>query len=183
MANSLNKMFATLPLPTANADPEEALRVYYETCQGYSNDDVDLAVRQFLSGTVVGHNAAFAPTAAQFAKQLRANLEYQSSQTQKRNMLLEQFREQELDEQWQAKRTPEQRAKVKAMLESFQKGREEKTPEDIEQEREWLSRHDQFYAEQFMETASGTPVSKYLARQLGSAYDPEDDEGDMGGMK
>lgn len=175
-------MFVALPLPTANADPDEALRIYYESCQGYSNDDIDLAVRQFMSGTVEGHNPSFAPTVAQFSKQLRENLNYRASHVQKQNMLLEQFREQEKDEEWQAKRTPEMRAKVKEILDSFQKKREEKTPEEIAEAKEMLIRHDNFYADQFIETDSGIPVSNYLASKL-RAYDPQDDEGDMGGMK
>lgn len=164
----MNKLFLALPLPSGNSDPNEALRLYFEVCQGYSNDDIDLVVRQFIAGTVKGVNSGWAPTTAQFSLQLRDNLNYRADQLQKRNHLIEQFKEQELDDEWQAKRTPEMRAKVAAMLEGFKKGREEKTPEEIAEAKEMLRSHDNFYADQFIETDSGISVSHYLASKLRS---------------
>jgi len=166
----LNKLFLTLPLPTANADPDEALRVYYEECQGYSNDDVDLAVRQFMSGTVENHNPAFAPTAAQFAKQLRSNLNYRSDQNQRRSLLLSQFKEQELDEEWQKKRSPEAKAFVKEALEALRKKQTERTPEERQLAQEWLHKTDQRFESQFI-NESGVKVSKYLADKLRASED------------
>lgn len=165
---ALNKLFLALPLPSGNSDPNETLRLYFEVCQGYSNDDIDLAVRQFIAGTIKGVNPGWAPTTAQFSVQLRENLNYRADQVQKRNHLIAQFKEQELDEEWQAERTPEMRAKVAAMLDSFKKGREEKTPEEIAEAKEMLRRHDNFYADQFIETDSGIPVSQYLVSKLRS---------------
>lgn len=142
MIYALNKMFATLPLPTANADPREALRVYCEACSNYSTDDVELAVRQFIEGTVKGVNAAFAPTAPQFVTQMRSNLEYTGRIRAGKNALLEQFKEQEKDEEWAAKRTPEVKAHIREMVEGFVNSVDEKkkpkTPEEYAK-RDWLA--------------------------------------------
>lgn len=182
---ALNKMFLTLPLPTANADPEEALRVYYEVCQGYSNADVDLAVQQFIEGTVVGHNPSFAPTAAQFSKQLRENLNYVAEQNQRRNNLLTQMHEQEIDEQWQKRRTPEAKAYVKSVLDAMKAKETEKTPEELAQAKEDIKKHDAFYAYQFEEQVPGVKVSSYLIKKLGyESFDSrEEDDFDMGGRE
>ena len=160
-------MFATLPLPAANTSPNEALRVYYEVCQPYSTEDVELAVKQFLSGTVKDFNPNFAPSAPRFAKQMHDNAEYRSSTVASRNLLLEQFREQELDEEWAAKRTPAAKAHVKSMLDAVQeKAGPERKPEDVAKAKAALEKHDQFYADSFVETPAGLPVSSYLVSQL-----------------
>lgn len=162
---SLNKLFLTLPLPTANADPDEALRVYYEECQGYSNDDVDLAVRQFMSGTVENHNPSFAPTAAQFARQLRSNLNYRADQNHRRSLLLTQFREQELDEEWQQKRSPEAKAFVKEVIDAMKKKEAERTPEERQMAQEWLHKTDRHFESRYVDEC-GVKVSKYLVDKL-----------------
>jgi hypothetical protein len=188
MISALNKMFATLPLPTANADPREALRVYCEACSNYSTDDVELAVRQFIEGTVKNVNAAFAPTAPQFVTQMRANLEYTGKIRAGKNALLEQFKEQERDEEWAAKRTPEVKAHIREMVDGFVNSVDEKkrpkTPEEHAKEMEKLRRHDALFADQFGEY-NGLKISSTLAKQFGVVLSPADDadEGDMGGMK
>lgn len=188
MIYALNKMFATLPLPTANADPREALRVYCEACSNYSTDDVELAVRQFIEGTVKGVNAAFAPTAPQFVTQMRSNLEYTGRIRAGKNALLEQFKEQEKDEEWAAKRTPEVKAHIREMVEGFVNSVDEKkkpkTPEEYAKEMELLRRHDALFADQFLEY-NGLKVSATLARKFGVVISPPDnaDEGDRGRMK
>lgn len=180
-------MFVTLPLPTANADPNEALRQYIEACQGYSNADIDLAVKQFLSGSVKGQNPDFAPTPARFVTQLRANLDYRASSIQSQNKLLEQFKDQELDEEWASKRTPEAKAKVQSMLEAIrdQNKPDKRTPEEIQKAKDDLAKQDQFFADQFIESPSGVPVSKSLAKLLGvTSFDSrEEDDFDLGDMR
>lgn len=159
-------MFLTLPLPTANADPEEALRAYIEECRGYSNDDVDLAVKQFTSGLVKGVNKGFAPTTAQFSAQLRANLDYQAEQNQRRNNLRLQYQERQIDEEWQHRRTPAAKARVKGMLDQMKEKARERTPQEIAAAREMLAKLDHHFADDFIEGSSEFPVSSYLARQL-----------------
>lgn len=190
MIAALNKMFATLPLPTANADPREALRVYCEACAKYSTDDVELAVRQFIEGTVKGVNSAFAPTAPQFVIQMRSNLEYTGKIRAGKNALLEQFKEQERDEEWAAKRTPEVKAHIREMVDGFVNSVDErkkpKTDDEVAKEKEHMRRHDHYYADQFIETESGIQVSVHLARKLGvklSPADNVDEDGDMGGTR
>lgn len=188
MATALGKMFATLPLPAANASPNEALRVYYEVCQPYSTEDVELAVKQFLSGTVKDFNPNFAPSAPRFAKQMHDNAEYRSSTVASRNLLLEQFREQELDEEWAAKRTPEAKARVQSMLEAAREAANpQRKPEDLAKAKAELEKHDQFFAGNFVEASNGQHLSSYLVNQL---HDKglttfnvvDDDQYDMGQM-
>lgn len=158
-------MFVTLPLPTANADPNEALRQYVEACQGYSNADIDLAVKQFLSGLVKGQNPDFAPTPARFAQQLRANLDYRATSIQSQKRLVQQFREQEIDEQWAGRRTPESQERVKSALDQFKANDKERTPEEIVEAKEQLRKSDVLFADQFVEV-DGLKVSQSLITQL-----------------
>lgn len=189
MADALNKMFATLPLPNANADPAQALRVYYEVCQPYSSEDVELAVKQFLSGTVKDFNPNFAPSAPRFAKQMHDNAEYRSTTVASHNRLIEQFHEQELDEEWAAKRTPEAKAKVQSLLEAAQEQiAPQRKPEEAAKAKAALQRHDQFYAGTFVETPDGRQVSSYLLGQLRdlgmTTFNAADDDAhDMGGER
>jgi len=189
MIAALNKLFATCPLPSANTDPNQALKVYCEACSNYSADDVELAVKQFIEGTVKGVNAAFAPTAPQFVSQMRANLEYTGRIRAGKTALLEQFKEQERDEEWAAKRTPEVKAHVKKLVEAFVNNTDErkkpKTAEQIALDKEMLRRHDQLFADQFMEF-NGVKVSATLAGQFGVKVSPPDnvdDDGDLGGSR
>lgn len=163
---SLNKLFLALPLPSGNSDPNEALRLYLEVCQGYSNDDIELAVKQFISGTVKGVNPGWAPTTAQFSIQLRENLNYRASAVQSKNLLLGQFKEQELDEEWQARRTPESKAYVKSVLDAIKAKEKTKTPEEIAKAKEDMKKLDAFYADRFEERVPGVRVSSYLIQKL-----------------
>lgn len=175
-------MFLVLPLPSGNSDPNEALRLYFDECQGYSNDDIELACRQFRSGTVKGVNPGWAPTTAQFASQLRENLNYHVRSVQSRNMLLSQFREQEIDEEWQNRRTPEAKAYVRSVLESIKENEKKRTPEEVAQAKENIKRHDAFYADQFQERVPGVKVSSYLIEKLGyETFDSrEEDDHNLG---
>jgi len=189
MIAALNKLFATCPLPSANTDPNQALKVYCEACSNYSADDVELAVKQFIEGTVKGVNAAFAPTAPQFVSQMRANLEYTGRIRAGKTALLEQFKEQERDEEWASKRTPEVKATVKKLVDAFVANQDEKrkpkTPEQLALEADMIRRHDKLFADQFMEF-NGVKVSATLAGQFGVVLTPPDDvdeTGDMGEMR
>ena len=182
---ALNRMFATLPLPNASADPSEALRVYCEVCAPYTADDVELAVKQFLSGTVSDFNTNFAPTAPRFAKQLHANSEYRAKSVSSRNALLEQFKEQELDEQWRAARTPEAKAKVQSMLDAIAEKQNERPPEDRAKAKAELERQDHYFAGDFVDGVGGIPISRSLASSLGyvSTFNSADDDAhDLGQM-
>lgn len=159
--------------------------MYLEQCSGYSNADIDLAVKQFLSGSVKGVSAGWAPTTAQFAQQLRANLDYRASSVQSHNRLLEQFKEREEDEEWAAKRTPEARAKVKSMLDAIAEKEKTRTPEEIAQAKAALAKHDALYADEFIESPTGVKVSTHLVEKLRGAgyttFNAADDENyDMG---
>lgn len=183
----MNKLFATCPLPSANTDPNQALKVYCEACSNYNADDVELAVKQFIEGTVKGVNAAFAPTAPQFVSQMRANLEYTGKIRAGKNALLEQFKEQALDEEWAAKRTPEVKATVRKLVDAFVANTDErkrpKTPAQLALEADMIRRHDQLFADQFIDY-NGVKVSATLAGQFGVKVSPPDnvdDEGDLGG--
>ena len=175
-------MFATLPLPNASANPTEALKVYYEVCQPYSTEDVEMTVAQFLAGSVKDFNPNFAPSAPKFATQLRANAEYRSSLTAGRNMLLEQFKEQELDEQWQAARTPEAKAKVQSMLDAIKTEEQARPPQDKAKVKAHLEAHDRVFASDFYQGANGQVVSGDLLRTMGiETFNAADDDAhDMG---
>lgn len=185
MAASLNRMFATLPLPNASADPAEALKAYYDVCQPYGADDIDMAVRQFLHGMVKDFNPNFAPSAAKFATQLRANAEYRASINSGRNLLLEQFKEQERDEQWQAERTPEAKARVQSMLDALDVEQKAKPKEDPAAVNARLEKHDRVFSNDFYTAANGRVVSADLLNNLGfSTFNSADDDNhDMGGER
>lgn len=163
---ALNKLFSTLPLPNANADPNAALRVYVEVCANYSAADAELAVRQFISGTVAGHNPAWAPTAAQFATQMRKNLDYTATQRASRNAMIEQFRQQDDDAEFRKNITPESIAKVRSMVEGFTAKIDERTPEQIAETQATLAKQDAYYAGDYIEVGD-IRVSRSLAGQLG----------------
>lgn len=187
MAAALNRMFATLPLPNASADPAEALKAYYEVCQPYGTDDIEMAVRQFLHGMVKDFNPNFAPTAAKFATQLRANAEYRASINSSRNLMIEQFKEQELDEQWQAERTPEAKARVQSMLDALDVEQKATPEEDRAVAKARLEKHDRAFSNDFYTAANGRVISADLAHSLGlgitSFNAADDDDFDMGGEK
>jgi hypothetical protein len=182
MAAALNKMFATLPLPAANASPTEALRVYYEICQPYSTDDVELAVKQFLSGSVKDFNPNFAPSAPKFAIQLRANAEYRASINSSHNLLIEQFKEQELDEQWQSARSPEAKARVQSMLSALEVEQKAKPKEDPAKVKARVDFHDSVFGGDFYQAKNGQVISGSLLHRLGfSTFNAaDDDHHDMG---
>ena len=188
MVNVLDKMFSTLPLPAANANPAEALRTYYEVCQPFSTEDVELAVKQFLSGSVKDFNPNFAPTPPKFAKQLRANAEYRAKTNTSHNLLLEQFKEQEKDEEFRAHRTPEAKARVQSMLDAIKEETVPKrTPEEAARAKAMLEKQDQYYAADFVETPDGRKVSSYLLGKLRTAgyttfNAADDDDHDLGQM-
>lgn len=71
VTRTLQRLFLTCPLPASASDPVEALRVYLEICDGFYTEDIEFAVKQFLSGVVAGHNPSFAPTPPLMALELR----------------------------------------------------------------------------------------------------------------
>lgn len=182
MAAALDKMFATLPLPAANASPIEALKVYYEVCQPYTTEDVELAVKQFLSGAVKDFNPNFAPSAPKFATQLRANAEYRAKTNTSHNLLIEQFREQEKDDEFRAQRTSEAKARVQSMLNAIKEEQVAKPKVDPAKVKEHLEKHDRVFAGDFYQAKNGQVVSGDLLRLIGvSTYNAaDDDEYDLG---
>lgn len=185
MAAALNKMFATLPFPNASADPTEALRVYFEICQPYTTEDVELAVRQFLAGTVKDFNPNYAPSGPKFAAQLRANAEYRAASLSSRHMLIEQFREQELDEKWQDARTPDAKAKVQSMLDEITARENARPAVDAAKAKASMEQHDRVFSGEFYQASNGQVISADLAAQLQrkgfvTFNAADDDQHDMG---
>lgn len=177
-------MLATLPLPSATANPDEAIKVYFEVCKPFYTGDILAAVEDFVNGRVPDVNKAFAPSAPQLAAHVRSLETNRAKFTALENAAKQQLLERDKDADFEAGKTPEAvahvRELVKGFVDSLDEKKKPKTTDEIAAEKELLRRHDHFFAEQFLDTESGTPVSKYLARQLGSAYDPEDENGDMG---
>lgn len=166
VASALRKMLATLPLPSGNANPEEAVKVYFEVCQPYHTDMIELAIQQFVEGKVVGHNKAFAPTAAQLSNQIRVNTEHVASLNRFDRAAREQLQERDKDEAWMKSRTPESRERVKAIVEGFKEAEKERTPEQIAASREMVRRTDELFASEFVDHGNGVLVSSALQRKL-----------------
>ena len=187
VASALNRLFSTCPLPAANATPEEAVRVFFEVCQPFTTGQILDAVDDFINGRVPGINSAFAPTAPQFATHMRLVEKRQYDLNAGSRLAQKQIEEQSIDEAWAELRTPEAKAKVQSLLEAIkdQNKPDRRTPEEIQKAKDDLARQDQFFAEQFIESPSGIPVSKSLAALMGvTTYNTaDDDKYDMGDVR
>ena len=118
VTQAFQRLFLTCPLPTAGADPTEALRLFLNECTGYSTEDIEETISQFRAGKVMGQNRSFAPTEPMFADQLR-----RVSEERHRIDRLNQAARLQLEDRAKAKafndgKTAESRARVKAIIEA-----------------------------------------------------------------
>lgn len=106
------QLFRTYPSFQASTDEDadETLRVYFEAVEPYRTEDIEAAVRNFVTGTVPGANPAFAPPAPQVAAECRRvmNLRLDSERRIRRPALPPPDIE----------RPPEARERVKALMQS-----------------------------------------------------------------
>jgi hypothetical protein len=112
----LQRLFATCPLPSSTSEPDEALRVYLEICDGYSTNDIEFAVKRFLTGSVPGHNVSFAPTAPMMATELRRIDDENRKSVLTISQAREQIAQRDAAERFNSSKTKESRERVAAMV-------------------------------------------------------------------
>lgn len=64
-------MFAAFPTQDRDGLEGEVAEIYLMAIQGYADDQVERAVRNFIQGEVKDHNKRFLPTPAEFATEVR----------------------------------------------------------------------------------------------------------------
>lgn len=159
-----------MPLPSSTSNPDEAVRVYFEVCKPFYTGDILAATDDFTNGRVDGVSQAFAPSAAQLAARIRSIMEARAKYNAMDSHARQQLLERDKDEEFAKLKSPEAIALVKAMVKGFVDSHDEKkkpkTAEEIAKEREQIRRHDEVFADQFIE-ANGIMVSHSLLRSLG----------------
>lgn len=171
-------MLSTLPLPTAKANPDEAIKTYFEVCEPFTTGDILDAIRGFIAGTVPGVNPTFAPSSAQLATHIRS-----LEEARNRSMALHQAARQQLlardrDEDFEAYKTPDVRARVRRMMDEFEAAQQEakkETPAQMEARLERIRKTDQHFAGEFLTISEQVKISKTLAAKLGHPM-PEEQE-------
>lgn len=179
VASTLRKMFATCPLPSANADPEAALRVFFEVLDGHATDAIVDASRAFMAGSVPGYNPAFAPTAPQFVTQVRKIEEDRAKISGLRRKAIEQLTEREKDEQFKDSKSGESRKRVADLAKLTAMGlvpEKKDDPEYRKRVKEQVAKEDALFSDNFVEQPGGIKVSKYLLKTLNYTvgYESED---------
>jgi hypothetical protein len=180
VASILRKLFITCPLPSANADPEAALRVFFEHLDGHYTEAIVAAANKFMIGDVVGYNPAFAPTVPQFLTVVRRIEDEQARLQSLHTQAVRQLEDRRADEAFQASKDPESMKRVAelAKLQAMNLSPESKppTPEELAKRKEAMEKHDQFFADDFVEQPNGIKVSKYLLKTLNYevGYERED---------
>lgn len=117
---ALERLFRTYPSLGKGSTPEEisrslaaAAQVYYEAVAPYTADDVEVAVNAFLTGTVPGHNTAFAPTAPMVGSACRRAMEKRVDAENLRRRLRPALPKPDIVH------TDEERARAKALVADF----------------------------------------------------------------
>lgn len=179
---ALNKMFLTQPLPTANANPIEAAKVYLEVCQPYCTADILAAIDDFKNGKVSGFNKSFAPSAPVFATHLRS-IEAKRVRLESihRDAVL-QIAQRDRDDRFHKLKTPASRAKVKSMLDAFnakmEAKKDERTPEQKVRDAELLRKMETRVPGEFVEHGSYRVSQSLLKNLKDKGFSVGDPEGD-----
>jgi len=109
---AFNRLFSTYP-QFATADFNEVVGAYFDAVEPYETQDVLVAVKNFLSGSAPGHNPAFAPSAPLVGAESRRvmNQRLDSEARQRKRALPAP----------DIVHTPEERARVSAMVEDLKR--------------------------------------------------------------
>lgn len=105
--------------PSSTAAPDEVLRRYFEAIEGCYADDLEAAVTQFVQGRVPGQNLSFAPTPPEVASAVRRIADVRVTGQDRHNRAIAQLTHRDQHEDFQASKTPESRARVKAMADEL----------------------------------------------------------------
>ena len=121
----LELLFSTLPPPKGTADMTTQIRAYGMALDGHDIRDIEAAVRSLIRGEVDWHNGAFAPSAPLLGAAVREAM-YARLERERREKpyVAPALASPDRDEP-----TPEEKARVKALLEGFLKG-QNVTPQD-----------------------------------------------------
>ncbi len=179
VASTLRKLFTTCPLPSANADPEAALRVFFENLDGHGTEAIVAAANKFMQGDVAGYNPAFAPTVPQFMTQVRLIEERSQIGRNLRNQAIKQLEARKQDEDFEAAKSAESRKRVADLAKLTAMGLvpdKKEDPEYRKRVKEQVAKEDELFADQFEVMPNGIKVSKYLLKTLNYTvgYERED---------
>ena len=151
-----------------NKVSRETVNIYLKAVEWFPVPLIAEAVDRFATGQVDRKSRSFVPSADELATEIR-NVRYAQGAGQR---LLSQGRKQieerDRDEEIWAERAPESIARVKAMVEAFaEQTSPKKTPEEIAAAKEMMRKTDAYFADDFVDTGTGVPVSRSLAKQFG----------------
>lgn len=108
------------------------LRVYFEALADYETQDIEAGIRNMLSGRVDGFNPSFLPPAPLVATAVRSAL-YQRLDAERRDRKA-------LPPPERVEPTPEQKARVRAILANLKLGEDEESARRAEERRALLRR-------------------------------------------
>jgi len=153
-----------------NKISRETLNVYLKVVSFFNVPLIAEAVERFSDGRVERKSRAFVPSADELATEIR-NVRYdQGKYGGMRRDAVKQIEDRDKDDDFAKLKTPATIALVKSMVKGFVDINDEKakpkTAEEIAKEREKIRRHDEIFADQFIE-ANGVMISHSLLRTLG----------------
>jgi hypothetical protein len=124
--DALSVLFSTFP-PMAGAETPEgaraAMRAYRLALGGYDRVDIVEGIRRLVAGDIPEHDARFAPTAPQLARAVKAAATERAQQASEQEAAALQFADRSRDEDRKAGRTGESRARVRALVDAFVRGK------------------------------------------------------------
>lgn len=146
--------------------------MFFEVCQPFETEDIELAVSQFISGTAENYNPSFAPTAPQFATQVRKIRDYDLYRTSMANQGRAQIAQRDKP---QVEKSLESMARVKSMAKELDLSTDKPNdPAERHKALEELHRQDTMFAADYVENGDGLKVSKRLLGLLNiDVGDPE----------
>ena len=174
IATAFRRLFTTCPLPAAVNDPAEALKVYFEVCDGYATSDIEYALKQFLAGKVEWHNPSFAPTPPLLATELRRivadNLKYVALDRAARAQLEDRRQADEFEKSI----TPESRERVRQLVAGVV-AQTHDSPDNVKERADrkaLIEASNTYFESELVEQPNGLKVSLSLIEQLALSPPP-----------
>lgn len=115
-------LFSTFPAPPGAATPDgfqRAMEAYAVALDDYDAGDVQEGLRRIIAGEWPEHDGRYAPTAPQIARAVKQAAADRGQSDQRQASVVQQLTHRERDEEFQASKTPESRARVKAMADKL----------------------------------------------------------------
>lgn len=170
----------------ANSVSRETVNIYLRAVEFFAVELIAEAVDRFAMGMVDRKGRSFVPSADELATEIR-NVRHQQGATSRLiSSGLKQIEAREKEEaEIEQARTPEAMQRVRELMEGFKQlvNPDTRTAEEVAEMKEALRKTDQHFANDYIETESGIPVSRSLLQSISTYNSADDDALDMGGLK